>query len=128
MPTKICNKSGTDLISPAGGSLDVKYFDSRDSSGNANIFSSLKSKSYSSSNTYYLDKYDVVRPLQDSTEITLSGSIENHRRGVPMSVEITFPDGVTQSYGSTLTNSGKFQSVISINENSPLGVYTINLS
>ena len=128
MPTKICNKSGSGLVSPAGGSLDVKYFDSRDSSGNANIFSSLKSKSYSSSNTYYLDKYDIIRPLQDSTEITLSGSIENHRRGVPMSVEITFPDGASQSYGSTLTNSGKFQSVISINENSPLGVYTINLS
>ena len=127
MPTKICNKSGTDLISSAGGSLDVKYFDSRDSSGNSNIFSLLKTKSYSSSNTYYLDKYDVVRPLQGSAEITLSGSIENPRRGIPLSVEITFPDGVSQSYGSNLTNNGKFQSIISVNKNSPLGIYTIEL-
>ena len=128
MPTKICNKSGTELVSSAGGSLDVKYFDSRDSSGNSNIFSLLKNKSYSSSNTYQLDKYEVVRPLQDSTEITLSGSIENHRRSVPLSVEIIFPDGTSQSYGSTLTNSGKYRSIISINENSPLGIYEIKLS
>ena len=128
MPTKICNKSGTDLISSAGGSLDVKYFDSRDSSGNSNIFSLLKNKSYSSANTYQLDKYDIVRPLQDSTEITLSGSIENHRRGVPLSVLITFPDGTSQSYGSPLTNNGKYRSVISINENSPVGIYKIELS
>ena len=128
MPTKICNKTGTELISSAGGSLDVKYFDSRDSSGNSNIFSLLKNKSYSSSNTYQLDKYDIVRPLQGSAEITLSGSVENHRRGVPLSVEITFPDGTSQSYGATLTNSGKYRSVISINEHSPLGIYEISLS
>ena len=128
MPTKICNKAGTELMSSAGGSLDVKYFDSRDSSGNSNIFSLLKNKPYSSSNTYQLDKYDIVRPLQGSIEITLSGSIENHRRGVPLSVEITFPDGISQSYGSTLNNSGKYRSIISINENSPLGIYTLNLS
>ena len=30
MPSQICNKSGTELISPAGGSIDAKYFDSRD--------------------------------------------------------------------------------------------------
>ncbi len=38
MPTKICNKEGTNLISPAGGSIDVKYHDALDSSGKPNIF------------------------------------------------------------------------------------------
>ena len=51
MPSKICNKSGTELISPAGGSLDAKYHDSRDSFGNPNIYSLLKNKSVSSSNS-----------------------------------------------------------------------------
>ncbi len=43
MPSKICNKSGTELISSAGGSLDAKYFDSRDKFGNTNTFSLLRS-------------------------------------------------------------------------------------
>ncbi len=48
IPTTICNKSGTELITSAGGNLDVKYYDSRDVFGNANIFSLLKSKSTTS--------------------------------------------------------------------------------
>ena len=45
MPSKICNKSGTELISTSGGSLDAKYHDSRDSFGNPNVFSLLRGKS-----------------------------------------------------------------------------------
>ena len=33
MPTEICNKTGTKLITTAGGSIDAKYHDFRDSSG-----------------------------------------------------------------------------------------------
>lgn len=33
MPSQICNEAGTKLISPAGGSIEVNYFDFRDSSG-----------------------------------------------------------------------------------------------
>ncbi|TAK18581.1 MAG: peptidase, partial [Nitrosarchaeum sp.] len=44
MPSQICNESGTKLISTAGGSLDAKYHDSRDASGNSNIFSLLRDK------------------------------------------------------------------------------------
>ena len=39
MPTEFCNKTGTKLITTAGGSIDAKYHDFRDSSGNPNIFS-----------------------------------------------------------------------------------------
>ncbi len=38
MPSQICNEAGTKLISPAGGSVEAKYHDFRDSSGNPNIF------------------------------------------------------------------------------------------
>jgi len=51
MPSKICNKSGTELISSAGGSLDAKYYDARDIFGNANTFSLLRSQASSFSTT-----------------------------------------------------------------------------
>lgn len=37
VPTKICNKSGTELISSAGGSISIRYHDFRDSFGQPNI-------------------------------------------------------------------------------------------
>lgn len=37
VPTKICNKSGTELISSAGGSINLRYHDFRDSFGQPNI-------------------------------------------------------------------------------------------
>jgi len=130
IPTTICNKSGTELISTAGGSLDLKYFDSRDASGNSNIFSLLKSKSTSSFySSPQLSAYEIVKPLSGKVEeIILSGSIENHRRGVPLSVIITSPDGESQNFASTLSNSGSYKSVISINEDSLSGLYKIELS
>ena len=63
MPSQICNKSGTALISSAGGSLDARYHDSRDNSGNSNIYSLLKSQPVPS---FYsapvLTSHDVVKP------------------------------------------------------------------
>ena len=128
MPSQICNKAGTELISSAGGSLDIKYYDSRDNFGNANIFSLLRDKS-----TFYnppqLSIYEIVKPLTGKIqEITLSGSIDNHRRGVPLSVTIISPDGKSQNFGSILSNSGGYRSIISINENSLPGQYEIKLS
>jgi hypothetical protein len=38
MPSKICNRDGTELISSAGGTIDLKYTDFRDASGQQNIF------------------------------------------------------------------------------------------
>jgi len=130
IPTKICNKSGTKLISSAGGSLDIKYHDSRDAFGNANIFSLLRSKSTSSFySSPQLSAYEVVKPLSGKVEeIVLSGSIDNYRRGVPLAVTITFPDGRSQNFGSTLSNNGSYKSIISINENSLSGLYKIELS
>ena len=129
MPSKICNKSGTELISSAGGSLDAKYFDSRDSFGNANTFSLLRSESTAYFSSPQLSVYEIVKPLSGKIEeILLSGSIDNHRRGIPLAVVITAPDGQTQNFAATLSNGGSFRSIISINENSLSGVYEIELS
>ncbi len=129
MPSTICNKSGTKLISSAGGSLDVKYYDSHDASGNSNVFSMLKSRQVSSFHSPpQLSAYEIKRPLLGEEEIVLSGSIGNHKRGVPLAVTVTYPDGKSQSYGSPLASSGSYKSVISVNESSLPGVYNIELS
>ena len=141
MPSKICDKSGTKLISSAGGSLDVKYHDSRDDSGNANIFSLLKSKSSVPATTTtapsttkssippQLNTNEIMKPMTGKTkEIILSGSIDGHKRGIPLTVAITSPDGTSQTFGANISNSGGYRAMITINENSLSGSYDINLT
>jgi hypothetical protein len=48
LPSQICNEGGTKLISSAGGTIDLKYHDFRDSSGQQNIFSLNKDATYTS--------------------------------------------------------------------------------
>jgi hypothetical protein len=130
MPSQICDKSGTKLVSSAGGSLDAKYFDSRDSSGNSNIFSLLRDKSTSSfSSQPQLSANKITIPTSGNTqEIILSGSVANHKRGVPLEITLTNPDGVTQNFGAVLSDSGSYRASFSINEKSLSGVYKIQLS
>ncbi|AFS82132.1 peptidase [Candidatus Nitrosopumilus sediminis] len=128
MPSQICDKSGTKLISTAGGSLDAKYYDSRDNYGNPNVFSLLRDTPTSFYSSPKLSTYDVVKPISGKVEeIILSGSIDNPRRGIPLKIIISTPDGQTQNFAATLSNNGGYKSVISINENSLSGVYEINL-
>ena len=128
MPSKICNKSGTELISSAGGSLDVKYYDSRDDFGNANTFSLLRAPPASFPTSAQLSEYEVVKPISGQIEeIILSGTVDNPRRGIPLDVIITTPDEQTQNFGSILSSAGSFKSIISINENSLSGIYKIDL-
>jgi hypothetical protein len=49
LPSQICNEGGTKLISSAGGTIDLKYHDFRDSSGQSNIFSLSKDATSTSS-------------------------------------------------------------------------------
>ena len=130
MPSQICNKSGTELISSAGGSLDVKYYDSRDNFGNPNTVSLLRNKSQSSfSSSPHLSSYEIVKPLSEKIEdIVLSGTVNNHKRGIPLAVTIISPDGKSQNFAAALSNNGSYKSIISINEYSLIGLYTIQLS
>ena len=128
MPSKICNKSGTELISSAGGSLDAKYHDSRDDFGNANVFSLLRNEPTSFYTSTELSAYNVVKSLSgDAEEIILSGNVDNPRRGIPLDVVITTPDGQTQNFASILSSAGNFRSIITIDENTLSGVYKIDL-
>jgi hypothetical protein len=128
MPSKICNKSGTELISSAGGSLDVKYYDSRDDFGNANVFSLLRNEPSSFYTSAELSEYNVVKPLSGNVEeIILSGNVDNPRRGIPLDVVITTPDGQTQNFASILSSAGNYRAMITIDENTLSGVYKIDL-
>ena len=133
MPSKICNKSGTQLISPAGGSVELRYNDSRDNSGESNIFSSLNNRQTSSASTFashspQLSTNEIQLPKSGSiSEIILSGSIDNYQRGVPLSLELIYPDNKRQDFSATVTNSGNYKTVFSINSNSLPGTYIINL-
>jgi len=129
MPSQICNKTGTKLISTAGGSLDAKYHDSRDESGNPNIFTMSRNKLTSSFSTQpTLSSTTISKPLSGNTgEIILSGSIANHKRGIPLTITLTAPDGKIQNFGASLTNSGGYKTAFTINENSILGTYKIKL-
>ena len=130
MPSQICDKTGSKLIYTSGGSLDVRYYDSRDASGNSNIFNLSDSKS---SVSYYapakLSSEKITLPtIGISKEIVLTGSIENHKRGIPLSIELTNPDGTKQNFGASLSNSGGYRSIFSVNENTLLGSYFVDLS
>jgi len=129
MPSQICNESGTKLISTAGGSLDAKYHDSRDASGNPNIFSLLRDKHPTQfSNSPQLSANKIIIPSSGTEEIILSGNLANHKRGIPLAITLTRPDGVIQNFAAILSNSGGYRAAFSINENSIPGVYKIQLS
>jgi len=130
MPSWICDKTGSKIISTAGGSLDVRYYDLRDASGNPNIFSLSSSKtpvSFSSPAKLSHDKISLP-DIGSVQEIILSGSINNQIRGIPLSIILTNPDGTTQNFGATLSNSGSYKSIFTVNSNSLPGKYFIHLS
>lgn len=129
MPSQICNASGTKLISSAGGSIDAQYHDSRDVSGNANIFSLLQNKYYTQfSNLPQLNYNKVIIPSSGiSKEIILSGNIVDHKRGIPLVITLTNSDNVTQNFTAILSDSGSYRTPFSVNSNSLPGVYKIQL-
>ena len=130
MPSQICDKSGTKLISSAGGSIDAKYYDARDSSGEPNIFRlSTGEKSAQYAGTPELDQKVIVLPSKGKVEnIILSGNIQNHKIGMPLDLILTHPDGVSQKFTASLTNSGSYKAMFSINDNSLVGEYEILLN
>jgi hypothetical protein len=129
MPSQFCDKSGSKLISTAGGSLDAKYFDARDAFGESNIFRLSSNQPSQYSGLLELNQREIILPSQGNIEnVVLSGNIPNHRIGLPLTVILVHPDGVTQNFSASLTNNGNYRAMFSINANSLTGVYEIHLS
>lgn len=67
MPSQICDQSGTLLISAAGGIIDLKYHDFRDSSGQSNIFSLSRGATPTTPNLP--NPQNVVNPNSETSTI-----------------------------------------------------------
>jgi len=127
MPSQICDKSGSKLISTAGGSIDVRYFDARDSSGNPNIFSLQRTQQSVLTTKPTLTPNQVLIPEIGSQEITLSGTIDGRKSGIPLTIVMTSPDGTKQSFGASVNNNGGYKAVFTVNPDSLAGFYNLDL-
>jgi len=130
MPSQICDKSGSKLISSAGGSIDAKYYDARDSSGESNIFRLSGADSPTQySSTPLLNQDEFILPTKGKVEeVILAGTISNHKIGLPLDLILVRPDGISQKFSASLTNNGSYKALFSINENSLVGNYKIQLT
>ncbi len=151
MPSWICDKTGSKLISPGGGSIDLIYHDSQDASGNQNIFSlnrpaSTTTPTTPTTPTPTTPPVPPARPdsppvppmlshdhvsLQDGDsayEVVMSGSIGSGNGGAPLSITVTNPDMTIDTFRIPTVENGNYRSVITITPNSLPGQYTISLS
>ena len=129
LPTQICNKTGTKLISTAGGSLDAKYHDFRDSLGNPNIFSAISFDSSSSGNIIpSLNAKKFILPeYKQTTDVILTGKINDYKQGTKINISLVGPDKSTEDFGVFGTQKGEYKVVMTLNHNSLPGHYDISI-
>ncbi len=131
IPTKICNRDGTALISPTGGSLDVVYYDARDSSGNPSKSSVLRSnpaQPIQALTTPQVNPESILRPITSGTvEVTLSGTLVGHQPTGKLEVNVALPDGTDQRFPLSVSNRGAYVATLSVSNVWPLGTYQISL-
>lgn len=126
LPTRICNESGTALISPAGGSVELKYFDFRDSSGNQNIFTTGRSSSTTQSSTLSLNANKFVLPkYKETTEVIVSGKIANYKQGTQINLILEHPDKTVQPFNLFATSQGSYKASMKLDHDSKLGSYHV---
>ncbi|HXU95082.1 MAG TPA: hypothetical protein VFP45_01465, partial [Candidatus Nitrosotalea sp.] len=70
MPSQICNKDKTALISPVGGNVEAWYHDFRDEFGRSNVFSSTVVVPAKTPNTYPAATQIQYQTISKSTQIT----------------------------------------------------------
>jgi hypothetical protein len=130
MPSQICDKTGTKLISTAGGSLDAVYHDFRDQFGEPNIFTTGRQNSQlfttQTSPTLNFDKFVIPKPGQ-TTDVILNGNIQNYKTGTPIKITISEPDGDIRNLVVYATNQGNYRMVSTLTPNTESGKYTINI-
>ena len=130
LPTQICDKTGTKLISTAGGSLDAKYYDFRDSSGEKNIFSYLKSgSSLSGGKKPTLSSEVLTLPKNKQTsEVILSGTVANYIQGTTIDITLIGPNQSSETFTVYATKNGEYKVVLTIKDNSLVGKYNVDIN
>jgi hypothetical protein len=129
LPTKICDKTGTKLISTAGGNLDAKYFDFRDSSGNKNIFSAISHDSSLGGNTLpNLNSEKFVLPeYKQTTQVILTGKINDYKQGTKIGISLIGPDKSFEEFSVFATQKGEYKMVLTLYHYSLPGHYIIGV-
>jgi hypothetical protein len=127
MPSQICDKSGTKLISTAGGSLDAKYYDFRDSSGEQNIFGlsnlALKGGTPPILNS---DKF-VIPNYQKTAEVILNGKVGDYIQGTTIDIVLKGPDLSSEEFKVFATKNGEYKVIFTLYHYSKSGNYQINV-
>lgn len=130
MPTQICDKTGTKLISTAGGSLDAKYHDFRDSSGEQNIFSAISfGSTLTGENLASLNSEKFIIPESEkTTEVILSGKVNNYKQGTVIDITLIGPDLSSQKFSVHGTQKGEYKVVFTLYHNSLPGNYKVSVN
>ena len=129
MPSQICDKSRTKLITTAGGSLDAKYYDSFDSSGEPNIFSlSRPTTSFQTNNPPALNSDKFILPKnQQTVDVVISGSVSDYSTGTPVLMSLIGPDKSKKDFQVYATKNGFYSAILTLQKNSIPGIYTVNV-
>ena len=136
MPSQICNRDGTGLVSTAGGSIDVRYHDFRDSSGTPSIVS--LSGQPAMSGDVYRSNYGHMSPVLNSqtfdlpsfpgtVDVVLSGGVTGHKRGVPVEMVLMLPDGQQQKFAVHPSGTGSYRGIFTLDSDSLPGIYAVNV-
>lgn len=130
MPTQICDKTGAKLISTAGGSLDAKYHDFRDSSGEENIFSAISfGSSLTGENLASLNSEKFIIPeYKKITEVILSGKVNNYKQGTTIDINLIGPDSSSEKFSVFATQKGEYKVVFTLYHNSLSGNYKVSVN
>src|SRR3990172_4365575 len=130
MPTQICDKTGTKLISTAGGSLDAKYHYFRDSSGEQNIFSAISfGSSLTGENLASLNSEKFIIPeYKKTTEVILSGKVNNYKQGTTIDITLIGPDLSSEKFSVFATQKGEYKVVFTLYHNSLPGNYKVSVN
>lgn len=143
MPSQICNKAGTGLISPAGGIVDVRYNDFRDAFGQERIITLSRATPQQTTPTPPQTTPPVPTmppaPIMGTrtftlpshgatTEIVLTGMIPNYREGTTIELLLTTQDGRTTKLDALTTAHGAYKTVLTLKDGSLTGRYLVDVT
>lgn len=130
MPSQICNKEGTKLISAAGGIVDLKYYDFRDFSGQQNIFTLSKTKPLAAKaepSAKINPKIIKLPKKGETSQVEISGKVSGYKPGTKIKFTLKDPAGKTQVFYSYATKLGSYKTIISLKQNSLPGNYDVEI-
>jgi hypothetical protein len=152
MPSQICNERGTELISAAGGIIDVRYYDFRDSMGQQRTITLSRAEQIPTQPIPVQPTPVAPQPTPQpvpttpiptmpkipttkvfslpqvgkTTEIFLTGKVHNYVEGTMIEVLVTAPDGKVTKLEVTATKQGNYKAAITLKDDSPTGRYAVD--